>query len=164
MQNKCTISRETKDGASDELMRKCADYVLKNYAPVFVSQKQGYDPLRRSSKTAKVVLVDKKRMRQLNRVYHGADAPTDVLSFANGEESYLGEVVICPFFVRYNAKRTKRTLQWEFCHAVVHGILHLLGYTHDTTQSYSKMHAMEESIIKNVLSKIKNKKLKINKK
>jgi probable rRNA maturation factor len=71
-------------------------------------------------------LVDEARIRELNRDHRAKDEPTDVLSFpidgtgpAAGPRE-LGDVVICP-------EHTK-----DVPEAVVHGVLHLCGYDHET--------------------------------
>jgi probable rRNA maturation factor len=73
-----------------------------------------------------ITLVDAERMRDLNREHRGIDGPTDVLSFpvdgagpVSGPRE-LGDVVICP---EYTADVTE---------AVVHGVLHLCGFDHET--------------------------------
>ena len=73
-----------------------------------------------------VELVDAERIRGLNREHRGKDEPTDVLSFpidgtgpAAGPRE-LGDVVICP----------EHTV--DIPEAVVHGVLHLCGYDHET--------------------------------
>ena len=73
-----------------------------------------------------IELVDEGRIRELNREHRGRDSPTDVLSFpvdgtgpvAGPRE--LGDVVICP-------QHTENLVE-----AVVHGVLHLCGYDHET--------------------------------
>jgi probable rRNA maturation factor len=66
------------------------------------------------------------RIRQLNREYRGRDEPTDVLSFPVDEAApaagprELGDVIICP-------EHTE-----DLTEAVVHGVLHLCGYDHET--------------------------------
>ena len=73
-----------------------------------------------------VTLVDADRIHELNREHRGIDRPTDVLSFpvdgvgpvAGPRE--LGDVVICP-------EHTE-----DIPEAVVHGVLHLCGYDHET--------------------------------
>ena len=73
-----------------------------------------------------VALVDEDRIRELNRDHRGRDEPTDVLSFPVDEAGpsagprELGDVVICP----------EHTADLE--EAVVHGVLHLCGYDHET--------------------------------
>ena len=64
-----------------------------------------------------IVLVGRKRIRDLNKKYRKKDAATDVLSFGDG----LNEIVICPAIVK-----TKE----ELAKVLVHGILHILGYEH----------------------------------
>ncbi len=73
-----------------------------------------------------VELVGAERIRELNREHRGIDEPTDVLSFpidgtgrAAGPRE-LGDVVICP-------EHTD-----DLVEAVVHGVLHLCGYDHET--------------------------------
>jgi probable rRNA maturation factor len=73
-----------------------------------------------------VAVVDAGRIRELNREHRGRDAPTDVLSFPVDEDGpavgprELGDVVIC----------TEHTT--DLREAVVHGVLHLCGYDHET--------------------------------
>jgi probable rRNA maturation factor len=73
-----------------------------------------------------VELVDAERIHELNRRHRRVDRPTDVLSFPVDEGGplagprELGDVVICP-------EHTE-----DLTEAVVHGVLHLCGYDHET--------------------------------
>jgi probable rRNA maturation factor len=73
-----------------------------------------------------LAFVDAAEMRTLNREHRGIDAPTDVLSFpvdeagASAGPRELGDVVICP-------EHTE-----DLTEAVVHGVLHLCGYDHES--------------------------------
>jgi probable rRNA maturation factor len=73
-----------------------------------------------------IELVDAGRIAELNREHRGRDEPTDVLSFPVDEAApaagprELGDVVICP-------EHTE-----DLSEAVVHGVLHLCGYDHET--------------------------------
>ncbi|HEX3279323.1 MAG TPA: rRNA maturation RNase YbeY [Thermoleophilaceae bacterium] len=73
-----------------------------------------------------IELVDETRIAELNRQHRGRDEPTDVLSFPVDESApaagprELGDVVICP-------EHTE-----DLTEAVVHGVLHLCGYDHET--------------------------------
>jgi probable rRNA maturation factor len=70
--------------------------------------------------------VDAERIRALNREHRARDGATDVLSFPVDESGpaveprELGDVVICPEYTE------------ELTEAVVHGVLHLCGYDHET--------------------------------
>ena len=90
-----------------------------------------------------IALVDDAAMRELNRTYRGKDKPTDVLAFAmhEGDEGVadtaflsgiLGDVVISIDTARRQAAQQKRPLLDEVTMLLAHGLLHLLGYDHDT--------------------------------
>jgi probable rRNA maturation factor len=86
-----------------------------------------------------VALVDAERIRALNLEHRGRDAATDVLSFpvdttgpALGPRE-LGDVVIC------------REHSQDLQEAVVHGVLHLCGYDHETDEG--QMLALQDQII-----------------
>ncbi len=85
-----------------------------------------------------VEVVDEERIRELNREHRGRDAATDVLSFpVDAEETpgpvEFGDVVLCP----------------EYCvsevEAVVHGVLHLCGYDHETDRG--EMFDLQDRIV-----------------
>ena len=73
-----------------------------------------------------IAFVDAGEIRALNRAHRGIDAPTDVLSFPVDEAGpaveprELGDVLICP-------EHTE-----DVTEAVVHGVLHLCGFDHET--------------------------------
>jgi probable rRNA maturation factor len=86
-----------------------------------------------------VVFVDAAEIQRLNREHRAIDKPTDVLSFPVDEagESFgpreLGDVVICP-------EHTE-----DLTEAVVHGVLHLCGYDHETDDG--EMLALQDRIM-----------------
>jgi probable rRNA maturation factor len=87
-----------------------------------------------------VELVGEERMRELNREHRSRDRATDVLSFPVDETGpaagprELGDVVICP----------EHTC--DLAEAVVHGVLHLCGYDHETDGG--EMLALQERIMR----------------
>ena len=80
-----------------------------------------------------VVLAGDGLLRRLNRDYRGKDRPTDVLSFpGGGGEAGLGDVVISVPTAERNARGLGRTLPQELDVLALHGLLHVLGYDHET--------------------------------
>jgi probable rRNA maturation factor len=105
-----------------------------------------------------ITLVDNTAIAALNREYRGVDAPTDVLSFAmmEGEEfldlnedgeAVMGDIIISMEKVVDQAKEYGHSIEREFAFLVVHGTLHLLGYTHDGQQDTKRMRQREEEIL-----------------
>jgi len=83
-----------------------------------------------------VVLLSDAAMKDYNREFRGEDSATDVLSFPNEEddgeeEPYLGDILIC---VDAAARQQRKTLLAELQVLSLHGLLHLLGYDHETDQ------------------------------
>jgi probable rRNA maturation factor len=79
-----------------------------------------------------IVFVADEEMRRYNRQYRGYDKPTDVLSF-RGDQRYLGDILISSE-TAYNQALKSRTLSFEknICRLILHGLLHLMGYDHET--------------------------------
>lgn len=108
-----------------------------------------------------VVISDDDTLQELNRRFRGIDAPTDVLSFAEGSEPtgfilppdtprYLGDIVISfPRAVAQAAERGHTPAQ-EVDLLVVHGCLHLLGYEDETEEGTQIMWDRQEEILKSV--------------
>jgi probable rRNA maturation factor len=79
-----------------------------------------------------VAIVPDARVRTLNRKYRRKDKPTDVLSFPAEERGYLGDVVIAAGVARRHAREAGHSLLTELRVLALHGLLHLLGYDHET--------------------------------
>jgi probable rRNA maturation factor len=83
-----------------------------------------------------VVLLSDAAMKNYSREFRGEDSATDVLSFPNEEddgeeEPYLGDILIC---VDAAVRQQGKTLLTELQVLSLHGLLHLLGYNHETDQ------------------------------
>lgn len=98
-----------------------------------------------------ITLVDAARMAELNAAHMGKAGPTDVLSFPidglrppgepeGGPPWLIGEVVLCP---EVAAQQATGSLEEELDLLVAHGVLHLLGYDHDTESGAEQMRARE---------------------
>jgi probable rRNA maturation factor len=82
-----------------------------------------------------VALVSDRRMRDLNRTFRGKDAVTDVLSFpSDGDAATLGDIVIATGVAARQAGAAGHPLATELRVLALHGLLHLVGYDHETDE------------------------------
>jgi probable rRNA maturation factor len=74
-----------------------------------------------------------RELRRFNLQYRGKDKPTDVLSFP-GEEGHLGDILISVPTARRQAESAGHPTERELKVLLLHGVLHCLGYDHETDQ------------------------------
>jgi probable rRNA maturation factor len=86
---------------------------------------------RRSKQLSEVsiALVDDATMRRLNRTFRHTNKTTDVLTFPADSS---GEIIICVDQARRQATQEKHSVAMELRYLIVHGILHALGFDHET--------------------------------
>ena len=84
--------------------------------------------------TATIAFVSDKRIRELNRQFRGVDKATDVLSFPadDPDESDLGDIAVSVDTAATQAKENGLKLDEEIAQLILHGLLHLSGYDHET--------------------------------
>lgn len=94
------------------------------------------------------VLTDDESIHQLNKIYRGKDRPTDVLAFAMHEGEFgalaghvLGDVIVSVPTARKQARSQKTPVLEEVTMLLAHGLLHLLGWDHDTVAKDRRMRA-----------------------
>jgi probable rRNA maturation factor len=94
-------------------------------------------PVKNASAT--VVFVSDRAMAELNRRWRGKRGTTDVLSFPAAQHKFeksdglnLGDVVISVEQAARQAKENKLNLNDEIAQLILHGLLHLCGYDHET--------------------------------
>jgi probable rRNA maturation factor len=99
-----------------------------------------------------IVLTDDSAIRQLNRLWRGIDAPTDVLSFpskrAADEPPHLGDVVLALETIAREAQAEGKPFAHHLAHLAVHGFLHLVGYDHDRDADAAAMEQTERKILR----------------
>ena len=100
-----------------------------------------------------VRVVDEADSSELNQRYRNKQGSTNVLSFpyesmAGVETDLLGDLIICAPVVRHEAESQGKTVDMHFSHLVVHGILHLFGYDHQTTDEAEEMEGLEIQVMK----------------
>ena len=117
-----------------------------------------------------LTLVDLASIHQINREYRGIDRPTDVLSFPMQtyetpadfshvedcvEENFnpdtgellLGDIILCVDKVKQQAHTYGHSEKREFAFLILHSMLHLFGYDHETEQEREEMEARQRSIL-----------------
>jgi probable rRNA maturation factor len=93
-------------------------------------------------------------IKDLNRNFRNKDSVTDVLSFNfqdfqnTGEIQPLGDVIICTARAQEQAWELGYTLRRELIFLFAHGVLHLLGYDHETEEDAEKMFDLQKQVIK----------------
>ena len=107
-----------------------------------------------------VISVPPKESKKLNNIYRGKDKSTNVLSFRYDDE--YGEVVLCPFVIRKEAKGQGNTFDYQMTWMVVHGIIHLAGLHHEVSEAAEqRVDRLETQIINKFLDQVKIQKVKV---
>lgn len=103
----------------------------------------------RASGEVCVLLTSSEAMRALNARWRGADYPTNVLSFPAAEAAGagLGDIALGLGVLREEAQAQGKSLRDHFLHLLVHGLLHLLGYDHETDGQAQIMEGRERAIL-----------------
>ena len=101
-----------------------------------------------------VMLTDDSQIQKLNSDYRQTDKPTDVLAFAMREgidgklhSELLGDVIISLATAKRQADENDYTLDAELARLTVHGVLHLLGYHHQTQDEEEIMFEIQKRIL-----------------
>ena len=129
------------------LIRK---FKLKSWFEKIVEKFEKIENLK--SEQISIVIVGDQRIRTLNKKYRRKDKVTDVLSFVQSDidkkyrvsnDNYLGEI-----FINFRqAERQSKNVKEEILNLLVHGYLHLRGYTHDNNKDMLKIKKLTEKIV-----------------
>lgn len=108
-----------------------------------------------------LTFLDAGKMQETNNEYRSVDEPTDVLSFPlwESEEGLftppedwevlpLGDIMVCPEIVKKNASENGRTHLQETVLVISHGLLHLIGFDHDTEERRVAMWREQDELVK----------------
>ena len=102
-----------------------------------------------------IIFVDEKEIQRINKEYRGIDKVTDVISFALEDSEnviysnyrILGDIYICIPRMLEQAEEYNHSVKRELSFLTVHGLLHLLGYDHQTKEDEEKMFKLQELIL-----------------
>lgn len=139
--NEITITNETDECVDETLLNKVAAYALKSENV--------------NNGVVNIIIVDNKKIREINKEYRGIDKETDVISFALEDDDtfiklpirVLGDIYISIDKVKVQALEYGHSLKREICFLVVHGILHLLGYDHMNISDEKVMFSKQDKIL-----------------
>jgi probable rRNA maturation factor len=99
---------------------------------------QALEGIRKGPCDVTIAFVSDRRMRELNKSFRGVDKTTDVLSFPAGQDCFtdsgtnLGDIAISVERAERQAQENGLTLNQEVSQLILHGLLHLCGYDHET--------------------------------
>ncbi|HLR14460.1 MAG TPA: rRNA maturation RNase YbeY [Bacillota bacterium] len=107
-----------------------------------------------------ITIVSDDEIQEINREYRGVDRPTDVISFEMQDDlkdlpmdiqhqvgNMLGDIIVSIHRAREQATEYNHSVEREVGFLVVHGFLHLLGYTHDSEEEEQQMFAKQKEIL-----------------
>jgi probable rRNA maturation factor len=100
-----------------------------------------------------VTFSNDERVRQLNAEWRGKDAPTNVLSFPGmsgtkfDTSPLLGDIVLAYETIEREARVEGKPFKDHTAHLVIHGLLHLVGYDHESETDAVKMESTESMIM-----------------
>ena len=101
-------------------------------------------------------LVSPREVAELNLRYRNKKSPTNILSFPSSlpesiqsvmPSQHLGDIVICPRLIQSEAKEQEKSERAHWAHLVVHGTLHLKGFTHETESESKNMEKEEIKVL-----------------
>ena len=102
--------------------------------------------LKNSSITIRI--VDEKESQSLNYSYRKQKKPTNILSFIISENPLIGDIILCHPVIRNEARNQNKKIYSHYAHLLIHGYLHLLGYSHDKELDADRMEKKEIQVLK----------------
>ncbi len=107
-----------------------------------------------AKKDLTLVFLDKKPAQKINFEFRQKDYATDVLSFDSMDPDSLGELILCPEVLKRQAVEHQLSYQQELGYMLLHGVLHLLGYDHETSEADAKrMLGLQDKVFSVLLQK-----------
>ncbi|EYS90945.1 hypothetical protein X471_01079 [Bartonella bacilliformis str. Heidi Mejia] len=107
-----------------------------------------------------LLFTNSMRMAQINTQWRNKNKPTNVLSFpafplkaGQNPGPMLGDIVLARETIVYEAEEEGKSFHDHLTHMIVHGILHLLGYDHETDDEAYQMEELEKEILQKIAIK-----------
>lgn len=136
-----------------EVTRKIADYYLEQLTDVSCLEGIDFDTL-----TFDILFCDGKKTHEINREYRDKDYVADIITFAifaDDESKFvldgdvnLGEIIIALDKIEEEAKKIDVSKEYQLYFLIAHGILHLLGFDHQTEEDYNFVVGIQKKALK----------------
>ena len=101
-----------------------------------------------------VLFAGDKKIIELNKRFRKINLPTNVLSFPSfiqkNNEIFLGDIIFSAETIFREAIRDKKSFKSHLIHLFIHGVLHLIGYDHETDNNAKVMESLEIKILENL--------------
>ncbi|MHB8284076.1 MAG: rRNA maturation RNase YbeY [Caulobacteraceae bacterium] len=97
-----------------------------------------------------ILLTDDASIQDLNAQFRDKDKPTNVLSFPAAETAlpHIGDIALAYGVCAKEAQEQNKTLREHLVHLTTHGVLHLIGYDHETDADAEVMEEMERDVLR----------------
>lgn len=114
-----------------------------------ISQYFGYlqDKTNKNSKHISLVFLSEDEIYNLNKEFRNIERPTDVLTFVEDEDDYLGDILICYDFITKQADEYGHSFKRELYFLITHGYLHLIGYDHIEAGDEKEMFTLQTELL-----------------
>jgi probable rRNA maturation factor len=100
------------------------------------------------------IMISDEEIKKLNTKYRKVRRITDVISFLVVPEIFVGDIYISKNRTQRQARKYGNTWQQELAYLVIHGVLHLCGYTDYDVENKSKMFAKQDRIFQCLFSQV----------
>ncbi len=101
----------------------------------------------KNEKLFSLVFLTTDDMQSINFEFRKLDKPTDVLSFPDDSEEYIGDILICPDILQKQAVEYGHSERRELLFLITHGFLHLHGYDHETYDEEEEMFSLQKQLL-----------------
>ena len=143
---------------------KYDENIVNKIVQTLLEKKEVYDKsclnnLSYSEITIDFVFCNDEFIHKINKEYRGFDKPTDVISFAlfcDDKNSIktdiinLGEIIVSIDTAKKQAEENKHSLEKEVYYLITHGVMHLLGFDHQSEQEYNFMVEVQNKVMKDL--------------
>lgn len=111
-----------------------------------------------------LIVIDEAEMARMNQQYRGKEGPTDILTFSylkkiqntkykiqnegllSNQNFVAGEIYLCLEKIKTYAKDAGKTYKEQLEYIIIHGLVHLMGYDHETDRDSREMERIEKKI------------------